>query len=161
MITIDIEGLVEVQLKFQQALENLPRGIQGALEDMAIDTIETAKNLAISRLKNPGTYLDSFYKSAAPLEVMFGNTHKAARYIEFGTSAHVIEPTGIYGVPKGLQRGFGKLVAKKALRFEKEGAVIFARRVLHPGTQPLWILSDAFREELSGLMEKIKEATKI
>jgi len=144
MITIEVEGLIEVQLRFQQALENLPRGIQGALEDMAEGTILRAKALASERLKNPGSYLDSFYISAAPLEVMFGNAHKAAKFIEYGTGVHVIEPR-----------------ERKALRFDVDGTTVFAKRVLHPGTEALWILSDAFTEELSGLMEKIKEATKI
>jgi len=144
VITIEVEGLAEVQLRFQQALENLPRGIRGVLEDTAVGTIEKAQVLAGQRLKNPGSYINSFYVSLAPFEVMFGNVHKAAKFIEFGTGVHVIEPR-----------------QRKALRFDVDGATVFARRVLHPGTEALWILSDAFREELSGLMEKIKEATKI
>ena len=122
----------------------MPSNIQAVLEEAANSTVERAKVLAGQRLKNPGTYLDSFYVSAARFEVMFGNMHKAARYIEFGTAPHVVLP-----------------VTRRALRFEKEGAIVFAQRVLHPGTQPQWILSDAFREEMTELMNKMREATKV
>jgi len=142
--TLEIEGLDIVTVRLERAFTQTPSNIQAALEETAHNTVETAKALASARLKNPGTYLDSFYISAAPLEVRFGNMHKAARIIESGSIPHEILP-----------------VARKALRFEKEGAVIFARRVFHPGTQALWILSDAFREELSKLMERMKEAVQI
>jgi len=144
MFTLEVEGLEPLNLRFEKAFLRMPEDIQAILEETAINTIERAKSLASSRLKNPGTYLDSFYISPARLEVMFGNIHPAARFIEFGTIAHEILP-----------------VQRKALRFEKEGQIIFARRVFHPGTRELWILSDAFREELEGLLGKIKEATKI
>ena len=142
--TLEVEGLEPLSFRFEKALGQMPGNIQGVLEEVAYDTVETAKTLASGRLKNPGTYLDSFYISAAPLEVMFGNIHKAARIIESGSIPHEVLP-----------------VTRKALRFEKESALIFARRVFHPGTQALWILSDAFREQLSELMNKMKEATQI
>jgi len=143
MFRIEIEGLVSLAFRFENALSNVPRIAQGVLEETAQNTVERAKALAFERLKNPGTYLDSFYVSSAPMEVMFGNTHRAARFIEFGTGVHIVEP-----------------VTRKALRFEKDGKIVFARRVLHPGTQALWIISDAFKEELTTLMEKMKEATR-
>jgi len=144
MFTIEVEGLIETQLRFEKALDSLPRNIQGILEETAEETIEKAKVLATERLKQPGTYLTSFYISPAVLEVRFGNIHRAARFIEFGTRPHAIEP-----------------VTRKALRFEADGRIVFARRVLHPGTEPCLILSDALTEQLAILNEKIREAIKI
>ena len=142
--TLEVEGLDIVSIRFEKAFSQMPSNIQAVLEQSAHNIVERAKTLASARLKKPGTYLDSFYVSAARFEVMFGNTHRAARYIEFGTAPHEILP-----------------VARRALRFEKEGAIVFARRVLHPGTQPQWILSDAFREEMTELMSKMREATQV
>ena len=144
MFTLEVEGLEPLSFRFEKALRKIPEDLQAVLEASANNTIERAKILAGQRLKNPGSYLDSFYISAARLEVMFGNIHPAARWIEFGTAPHAILP-----------------VRRKALRFEKEGAEVFAKRVLHPGTRELWILSDAFREELSGLMDRLKEVAEI
>jgi len=144
LLTLEIHGLTELEIRFEKALSQMPSNIQAVLEETALNTIEKAKALASARLKNPGTYLDSFYVSAARLEVIFGNTHRAARYIEFGTAPHEILP-----------------FHAKVLRFEKQGAIVFARRVFHPGTEALYILSDAFREELTELMDKLQEATKI
>jgi len=144
MFTIEIEGLEPLVLKFQEAAERLPANIQEILEETAEDTVEKAKILASERLEKPGTYLDSFYISPAPLEVRFGNIHRAARFLEYGTQPHIIEPR-----------------TRKALRFEVDGTMIFARRVLHPGTEPCRILSDALAEELVVMREKLREAAKI
>jgi len=144
MFTLEVEGLELVSIRFEKASNKIPGSLQALIEETASNIVERAKILASQRLKNPGSYLDSFYVSAGPSEVAFGNVHRAARFIESGTGVHIIEPR-----------------TRKVLRFEKEGAVIFAPQVLHPGTQALWILSDAFTEELSGLLEKIREATEI
>lgn len=144
VFTLEVEGLEPLSLRFEKAFSQMPSDIQAVLEETANNTVERAKALAATRLKNPGTYLDSFYVSAAKLEVMFGNTHRAARIIEMGSSPHVIEPR-----------------SRKALRFETEGGVVFAKRALHPGTQSLWILSDAFQEELVELTNRLQEAAKI
>jgi len=144
MFTLEIQGLAEISLKLEGALDKLPRDIQGILEETAQNTVERAKILAVERLRNPGSYLESFYVSAAALEVKFGNIHPATKIIEEGSVVHVIEPTG-----------------RKALKFEKEGTTVFAKRVLHPGTKALWILSDAFTEEFLNLMERMREATRI
>jgi len=144
LISVEIEGLVEVTLKLERTSDMIPRNIQGALEETAQNVVDRAKILAIERLRNPGSYLESFYISAAALEVKFGNIHPAAKIIEEGSVIHVIEPAG-----------------RKALKFEKEGTTVFAKRVLHPGTKALWILSDAFTEEFLNLMEMMREATRI
>ena len=77
MFTLEIEGLEPLSLRFEKAYSEMPSNLQSVLEETANNTVERAKALAATRLKNPGTYLDSFHISAAKLEVMFGNTHRA------------------------------------------------------------------------------------
>lgn len=52
-------------------------------------------------------------------EISPDGKEKEVEWLEFGTPDHVILPHG------------------EALRFEKGGEVVFAKRVYHPGTKPL------------------------
>ena len=61
--------------------------------------------------------------------VVVGNTAPHALYIEQGTRPHVILPR-----------------RARALRFEINGRVVYARRVNHPGTKPYHVLARATRE---------------
>ena len=59
---------------------------------------------------------------------------KHARYLEFGTRPHEIEPR-----------------RARALAFWLRGRLIFARRVLHPGIRPIGFMREAHKALLSSL----------
>jgi hypothetical protein len=93
-----------------------------------------ALTLTAARLeRHTGVYASSFTTTTllmgGELRTRITNVAPYATYIERGTRPHVIRP-----------------VRARMLRFTtKQGQVVFAREVHHPGTKPYRILTDALR----------------
>jgi hypothetical protein len=144
MIDITVEGLDPLLFRFKTAVDSTQEKVMTALEGAANDTIEIAKQIANQNLTNPGNYISSFYVQLGRWEVRFGNMHKWARAIESGTSVHIIKPK-----------------TASVLRFEKDGEVIYAKQVLHPGIKPRNIVGDAWRQYMPEFTRKFIEEVKI
>ncbi|MGL4300200.1 MAG: HK97 gp10 family phage protein [Candidatus Neomicrothrix subdominans] len=117
-----------------------PDGLFGRMASRIADQIVVeAERMTDRTLKvRTDTYRRSFERgpvrtSGRKVTVIVGNTADHAGYIERGTKPHVIEP----------RRPGGRL------RFELDGATIFARRVNHPGTRPYRILGSSARKVLT------------
>ena len=92
------------------------RVIERFIERLADRTEEVMYEKAPERT---GRLKKSIRKIVKPNKAVIGPTVPYAIYVEYGTRPHEIRP-----------------VRARALRFEVEGRVVFAARVLHPGTRP-------------------------
>ena len=73
--------------------------------------------------------------------VIVGLTASYARFLELGTRPHEIEAR-----------------RARALAFERQGRLVFARRVLHPGIRPRFMAREAARALASSLPRLAREA---
>lgn len=60
------------------------------------------------------------------------------KYIEFGTNPHIIQPAN-----------------KKALAFEIDGEMIFAKKVDHPGTRPNPFIRNVLNTQLPRIIKQV------
>lgn len=96
------------------------------LRDRADDAVEQVARAALFRLLAGRYWTNRTGRTAASFAISrsgpgrwtLASDSKIARYLDSGTRQHVIEPK-----------------RKKVLRFVSNGQTVFAKRVLHPGTQ--------------------------
>ena len=92
------------------------RVVERFIERLADRTEEVMREKAPERT---GRLKKSIRKSVRPNRAVVGPSVPYAVYVEYGTRPHEI-----------------RSVHARALRFEVEGRIVFATRVLHPGTRP-------------------------
>ena len=92
------------------------RVIERFIAELAERTEEVMREKAPERT---GRLKKSIRKSVRPNKAVIGPSVPYAVYVEYGTRPHEIRP-----------------VRAKALRFEVDSKIVFAARVLHPGTRP-------------------------
>lgn len=142
MFTFDLEALKAAHERF---IKEQREEVQSALKemgDLVLINVANDKSFNGSKLKASTTWRQTStfkIKTSAPL--------KHASFINDGTSPHVIKPR-----------------RRKALRFVADGAVHFAKRVNHPGTQPTHYFDranqKAFDEATTHLNERLEDLAK-
>ena len=127
---------VEVKSDYRSVTEALESGLEGLLRRFADRVVEAARSKALKR----SGYLASQISSVVEKDsaAIYAKAPYSA-YVEFGTRPHLILPK-----------------RARALRFEVDGEVVFARRVHHPGTQPQPFLFPAVYEAIPELIEGLK-----
>jgi len=127
---------VEVKSDYKSVAEALESGLEGVLRRFAEGVVEAARSKAPKR----SGYLASQISSVVEKDsaAIYAKAPYSA-YVEFGTRPHLILPK-----------------RARALRFEVDGEVVFARRVHHPGTQPQPYLFPAVYEAIPELIEGLK-----
>ena len=114
------------------------RVIERFIERLADRTEEVMYEKAPERT---GRLKKSIRKIVKPNKAVIGPTVPYAIYVEYGTRPHKIRP-----------------VRARALRFEVEGRVVFAARVLHPGTRPQPFVretAEQIRDEVSEVFHDV------
>ena len=113
MITVEVkrEGL---------NIETLGRMFSRVIERFIAQLAErTEKVMREKAPERTGRLKKSIRKSVRPNKAVIGPSVPYAVYVEYGTRPHEILP-----------------VRAKALRFEVDSKIVFATRILHPGTRP-------------------------
>ncbi|MEM4497309.1 MAG: HK97 gp10 family phage protein [Nitrososphaerota archaeon] len=124
MIKLRITGLEELRKTLSP--EKFDEVCDALLERTAKVLCDEVANLSPVRT---GRLMASWaYVKISAAEYVVGSTVEYAPYVAFGTRPHVIYP-----------------VRAKALRFEVDGEVVYAKYVHHPGTQPNPFIFDAIR----------------
>lgn len=117
----------------------LPRAIDTGVETTARD-VQTAAS--VKAPKDTNRLANSIHADRLePMHWVVGTDLYYAKEVEFGTGPHPITPD-----------------EKKALKFTDGGEVVFASRVMHPGTPAQPYLRPALLEHQSDLVENIEEA---
>jgi hypothetical protein len=134
-ISIEVTG-AEEWAEYLQSRE-VAQSVEVKLGEVLLDMVEYARSIAPKRT---GAYSESiFAEKVGDLKFIFGSRSPYAAPIEFGSMAHFILP----------RRG-------KALRFETDGEVVFARYVMHPGTAPQQIIHRTKKDFQSRIYEAIR-----
>lgn len=118
-VKVEVSGLDIKTLRLEKPIRRL-------LEKAADFAEETMKKKAPKRT---GRLRRSIRKRVGRFEAEIGPTVPYAVYVEYGTRPHIIRP-----------------VRARALRFEVEGEVVFARLVRHPGTKPQRFIRETAEE---------------
>ncbi|MEM2003164.1 MAG: HK97 gp10 family phage protein [Nitrososphaerota archaeon] len=113
------------------------------LENTARVMAEEVANLSPVRT---GQLMRSWsYRKISDSKYIVGSKAEYASFVEFGTRPHVIYPR-----------------RARALRFEVDGEVVFARRVHHPGTpaqkfvaQALRLVQNRFRQFANNIINEV------
>jgi len=125
---------------FSQAFQRLSRDIRGAAELIVRKAAERAEGLLRERApRRTGRMAEDVGSTIYGRMAIVGFRTHYARFLEFGTRPHEIRPR-----------------RARALRFSMGGRIIFARRVLHPGIRPRYLVR-AVAEELGGQLSSIFE----
>lgn len=127
---------VEVKSDYKSVAEALESGLEGLLRGFAERVVEAARSKAPKRSGYLASQISSVVEGDSA--AIYAKAPYSA-YVEFGTRPHLILPK-----------------RAKALRFEVDGEVVFARRVQHPGTQPQPYLFPAVYEAIPELIEGLK-----
>lgn len=128
-VVVDITGLRALPPRYRAAVNDANEAIARRCWDYA------RANIRVSAGDGPHTR-DKVYiqKLGAPDRPTWavGTFSPVGRFLEEGTRPHIIRP-----------------VRAKALRFEVDGEVVFARLVHHPGTSPSPWLAPAFERAVN------------
>lgn len=105
---------------------------------------EIRRRAPVSPTENGGRLRDSIYlsrkSSGQGLEARIMSSAPYAKYVEYGTAAHIIEPRSAL-----------------ALHWSGKGSDVFARRVNHPGTKANPFVQQAIRALLPLMQQKLRE----
>jgi len=138
-ISIEVTGAEEwaEYLQSREVAEN----VEVKIGEVLLEMIEYARSIAPKRT---GEYSESiFAEKVGDLKFIFGSRSPHAAIIEFGSTPHFILP----------RRG-------RALRFEIDSEVVFAKYVMHPGTAPQEIIHRTKKDFQSRIYEAIREGVK-
>jgi HK97 gp10 family phage protein len=127
---------VEVKSDYRSVAEVLESGLEGLLRRFAEKAVESAQSRAPKRTGYLASQISSVVEGGSA--TIYAKAPYSA-YVEFGTRPHPILPK-----------------RAKALRFEVDGEVVFARRVHHPGTQPQPFLFQAVYEAIPDLVDGLR-----
>lgn len=105
-----------------------------AMRELEVDAYRQARLVTAERLnRRTGAYENAFDAELrdTPLgpRMRLSNDDRKAQWLELGTRPHPITPRA----------------PRRYLRFMSRGRVVYARRVMHPGTRPYRILDTALR----------------
>jgi len=129
--------------EWRQYLESIDiaEHVSPKFEDAIRETVEYAQSIAPHKT---GAYAQSiFYEKRGPLSFIFGSRSPHAAPIEYGSMPHFILPR-----------------TARALRFEADGEIVFAKYVMHPGTAPQYIIHRAKKDNLPKIFEAIREGVR-
>lgn len=137
-ISIEVSGVDEDAEYFRAAGEGLVLAVSVRLEAVCQEIAEYAREIAPKRT---GRYADSIVvEQEGPLRFKIRAGAPYAAIIEYGSMPHFILPR-----------------TAKVLRFEVDGDVVFAKWVHHPGTPPMMIIHTAKMDNMSKIVEAIRE----
>jgi hypothetical protein len=140
-ISIEVTGADEAAEYFRAAGEALVQAVSVRLEAICQEIADYARQIAPRR---SGQYAASItVEQEAPLRFAIRAGDPKAAIIEYGSMPHFILPR-----------------AGKVLRFEVDGDVVFAKWVHHPGTPPFMIIHTAKKDNLSKIMEAIRDGVR-
>lgn len=140
-ISIEVTGLDEAAEYFRAAGEALVQAVSVRLEAVCQEIADYARQIAPRR---SGQYAASItVEQEAPLRFAIRAGAPHAAIIEYGSMPHFIFPR-----------------TAKVLRFEVDGDVVFAKWVHHPGTPPFMIIHTAKKDNLSKIMEAIRDGVR-
>jgi len=135
-IEVETEGIEENAEFFNQV--NLEEGVGPRLEEVAKQIVSFARSIAP---KVTGFYASNIYYEM--IDAMTFEIRADAPYsqiVEEGSRPHIILP-----------------VHARALRFVKDGEIIFAKRVMHPGTIGQEIIGMAIRHFYAEIEDAVEE----
>lgn len=137
-ISIEVSGADEAADYFREASANLVQAVSVRLEQVCQEIAAYAREIAP---KKTGRYADSItLEQEGPLRFAIRAGAPYAAIIEYGSMPHFILPrTG------------------KVLRFDVDGEEVFAKYVMHPGTPPFLVIHTAKKDNLSKVIEAIRE----
>lgn len=137
-ISIEVSGVDEAAEYFREASANLVQAVSVRLEAVCWEIVVYAQSIAP---RKTGEYAESItLEQEGPLRFIIRAGAAHAAIIEYGSMPHFILPrTG------------------KVLRFEVDGEEVFAKWVMHPGTPPMLIIHTAKKDNLSKIIEAIRE----
>ena len=125
----------------QEIRDTIPDKKMRLLADTGVKALREAQQLAVERLKKPGTYLQSFVVEVTANQMKLKNIHHAAAIIEFGTSKKG------YRIPR----------TGEGLWFFKEGTWKWRPFVIHPGLDAKLIITDTMKKINPDLLKGMKE----
>jgi len=138
-ISIEVTGAQEWAAYLQS--REVAQSVEVKLGEVLLEMIEYARSNAPKRT---GAYSESiFAEKVGDLKFIFGSRSPHAAIIEFGSMPHFILP----------RRG-------RALRFETDGEVVFAKYVMHPGTAPQEIIHRTKKDFQSRIYEAIRDGVR-
>ena len=140
-ISIEVLGVQEATDYFEHASEALVQAVSVRLEAVCQEVADYARQIAPRRT---GQYAASItVEQEGPLRFAIRAGAPYAAIIEYGSMPHFIFPR-----------------TAKVLRFEVDGDVVFTKWVHHPGTPPLMIIHTAKKDNLSKIMEAIRDGVR-
>lgn len=141
-IEFDDRSLTQALAKMNQVNIKQRLAVSGAVEDTLRATASGARSRAPVKL---GALKASYRWRMESLFVGEAGTNNGyARHVEFGTGPHEIVPR-----------------RRNVLRFvTRDGAVVFARRVSHPGTRPQPHLGPSAEEQRALFPRRITDAVR-
>jgi hypothetical protein len=125
--------------EFDQAVQRLGVATEAGARALVGHTAQRALDILRQRVPvRTGKLRDSLQiRREGELSAFVGTDLPYARFLTEGTRPHRI-------VPRQAQ----------ALRFEAEGAIVFARAVQHPGTRPVPFVEEATQELITAAQEE-------
>jgi len=132
-IQYEVEKLWELERKLAYLEEEV---VHPHLVDTAHEIADAYKSYV--RKVTGALHSEVRVEDSKPVRVVSAAPH--AIYVELGTEPHVIEPKNA-----------------KALRFEIDGKVVFARRVFHPGTEAQYAMRAAYQDNMPKAIVELDE----
>lgn len=142
-ITITVEGLEQMKAHVDRAAKGSANIYRAAMfKATSAVQAKARRNLYKGHGLQTGTLRRSIFTKVEPLKGLIGVSEKYGPYVEFGTRPHTILPKN------------GKVLAFKG----KNGKMIFARSVRHPGNREIPFMRPAATESIGTINNIFKEA---